>query len=78
MAIEDALVFAECLSELPSIGTALSAYEARRRPRLAWVRAMTHRRDRIRQLHPTLRNTLLRLFGDRVYRSHYRPLLAEA
>jgi FAD-dependent urate hydroxylase len=78
MAIEDALVFAECLSELPSIGTALSAYEARRRPRLAWVRAMTHRRDRIRQLHPTLRNTLLRLFGGRVYRSHYRPLLAKA
>lgn len=78
MAIEDALVLTECLSEQPSIETALSAYEARRRPRLAWVRAMTHRRDRIRQLHPTLRNTLLRLFGDRVYRSHYRPLLAEA
>ena len=77
MAIEDALVLAECLSKQASIGAALSVYEARRRPRVRWVQAMTHRRDRIRQLHPTLRNGLLRMFGHRVYRSHYRPLLAE-
>jgi 2-polyprenyl-6-methoxyphenol hydroxylase-like FAD-dependent oxidoreductase len=77
MAIEDALVLAECLSEQPNLETALSAYEARRRPRVGWVQAMTHRRDRIRQLHPRLRNGLLRAFGHRVYRSHYRPLLAE-
>ena len=77
MAIEDALVLTECLSEQPRIGATLSAYAARRRPRVGWVQAMTHRRDRIRQLHPRLRNGLLRLFGHRVYRSHYRPLLAE-
>jgi 2-polyprenyl-6-methoxyphenol hydroxylase-like FAD-dependent oxidoreductase len=75
MAIEDALVLAECLSRQPDIGMAVSAYEARRRPRVGWALAMTHRRDRIRQLHPVLRNRLLRAFGDRVYRSHYRPLL---
>lgn len=78
MAIEDALVLAECLFEQPSIETALSAHEARRRPRVGWVLAMTHRRDRIRQLHTAVRNGLLRAFGGRVYRSHYRPLLAEA
>ena len=77
MAIEDALVLAECLTEQPSINMALAAYQPRRRPRIGWVQAMTHRRDRIRQLHPALRNGLLRLFGLRVYRSHYRPLLAE-
>ena len=77
MAIEDALVLAECLSQQPSVETTLSAYEARRRPRVDWVRAMTHRRDRIRQLHPMLRNGLLRSFGRRVYRSHYRPLMAD-
>ena len=77
MAIEDALVLAECLSEQPGVRKALSAYEARRRPRVGWALSMTHRRDRIRQLHPALRNGLLRLFGHRVYRSHYRPLLAE-
>lgn len=76
MAIEDALVLAGCLSEQPNISSAASAYEARRRPRVDWVLAMTHRRDRIRQLHPVLRNGLLRAFGDRVYRSHYSPLLA--
>jgi 2-polyprenyl-6-methoxyphenol hydroxylase-like FAD-dependent oxidoreductase len=76
MAIEDALVLAECLSEQPSIGAALSAYEARRRPRVDWVQATTHRRDRIRHLHPALRNGLLRTFGKHVYRRHYRPLLA--
>ena len=77
MAIEDALVLAECLSEQPNVEAALSAYEARRRPRIDWALAMTHRRDRIRQLHPILRNALLRAFGNRVYRSHYRSLLAE-
>ncbi|MPZ44885.1 MAG: FAD-binding monooxygenase [Betaproteobacteria bacterium] len=77
MAVEDAIVLAEFLSEQPSIETALSAYEARRRPRVGWVQAMTHRRDRIRQLHPMLRNGLLRSFGHRVYRSNYRLLLAE-
>jgi FAD-dependent urate hydroxylase len=77
MAIEDALVLTECLAVQPGIGTALSAYAARRRPRVEWVQAMTHRRDRIRQLHPALRNGMLRWFGRRVYSSHYRPLLAE-
>lgn len=77
MAIEDALVLAQSLTEQSRIERALSAYEVRRRPRVGWVRAMTHRRDRIRRLHPVLRNGLLRAFGHRVYRSHYRPLLAE-
>ena len=77
MAIEDALVLAECLSEQPNIAATLAVYEARRRPRIGWVQAMTHRRDRIRQLTPALRNGLLRWFGYRVYRSHYQPLLAE-
>jgi FAD-dependent urate hydroxylase len=76
MAIEDALVLAECLSRQDNIGLAVSAYEARRRRRVQWVLAMTHRRDRIRKLHPALRNIVLRAFGERVYRSHYRPLLA--
>ena len=75
MAVEDALVLADCLSESPSVATAVSAYQTRRVPRVHRVLAMTHRRDRIRQLHPVLRNGLLRSFGDRVYRSHYQHLL---
>jgi FAD-dependent urate hydroxylase len=78
MALEDAIVLADCLSEQPTVERALSAFEARRRPRVDWVLKMTHRRDHIRQLHPTLRNGMLRALGAHVYRSHYRPLLAEA
>ena len=77
MALEDALVLERCLCEHSELGAALVAYEALRRPRLAWVRSMTQRRDRIRRLHPMLRNGLLRAFGRGVYLSHYRPLLAE-
>ena len=76
MAIEDALVLAEYPSEQPSIAATLSVYHARRRPRIGWVQAMTHRRDRIRQLNPALRNGLQRMFGHDVYRSHCKPLLA--
>jgi FAD-dependent urate hydroxylase len=77
MAMEDALVLTDCLCEASNVETALHAYEARRAPRIRHLLAMTHRRDRIRQLHPLLRNGLLRSFGHRVYRSHYRPALVE-
>ena len=50
MALEDALVLAECLRRPETIPAALSAFEARRRPRTDWVRAQTHRRDRTRYL----------------------------
>jgi FAD-dependent urate hydroxylase len=77
MAIEDALILTRCLCEGSTVEACLLAYEAWRRPRVDWVRRMTHRRDRIRRLHPTLRNVVLSAFGRSVYRSHYRPLLAE-
>ena len=77
LALEDGILLAECLSEMPSIETAIAAYEARRVPRINRVLNMTHRRDRIRHLHPVVRNELLRAFGERVYRSHYRHLLTK-
>lgn len=77
MAIEDALVLTRCLCEGSTVQACLPAYEALRRPRVDWVGRMTHRRDRIRRLHPTLRNVVLSAFGRGVYRSHYRPLLTE-
>jgi FAD-dependent urate hydroxylase len=74
MALEDALVLAECLGRLETIAAALSAFEARRRPRTDWVREQTHRRDRTRYLPTAVRNTVLRAFGRRIFRSNYRPL----
>jgi FAD-dependent urate hydroxylase len=76
MAIEDALVLAECLADLPAIPEALARFEARRRTRTDWVRAQTHRRDHTRYLHPTIRNTALRVLGRRIFQGNYRPLTA--
>jgi 2-polyprenyl-6-methoxyphenol hydroxylase-like FAD-dependent oxidoreductase len=77
MALEDALVLAECLLGLGTIPSALSAFEARRRPRTDWVLAQTHRRDRTRYLPSVARNAVLRAFGRKIFRSNYRPLRAE-
>ncbi len=73
MALEDALVIAETIAD----GRALSEFEARRRPRVEFVRAQTHRRDSTRNLPAVVRNAALRLAGQRIYRGNYRPLLAE-
>jgi FAD-dependent urate hydroxylase len=78
MALEDAFVLAECLRRMDAVPAALSAFEARRRPRTDWVRAQTHRRDRTRYLPAVVRNMVLRALGRRIFRSNYRPLLDEA
>jgi FAD-dependent urate hydroxylase len=74
MALEDALVLADCLKRHEAVPAALSDFEARRRPRTDWVRAQTHRRDRTRYLPSPVRNLALRAFGRRILRSNYRPL----
>jgi FAD-dependent urate hydroxylase len=78
MALEDALVLAECLRRVETIPAALSAFETRRRPRTDWVRAQTHRRDRTRYLPAIVRNIVLRTNGRRIFRSSYQPLRDEA
>ena len=78
MALEDALVLAECLGRRDALPAALAAFEARRRPRTDWVRAQTHRRDRTRYLPAAVRNVVLRTYGRRIFRSNYRPLRDEA
>jgi 2-polyprenyl-6-methoxyphenol hydroxylase-like FAD-dependent oxidoreductase len=78
MALEDAVVLADCLRSVESISSRLAAFEARRHPRTEWVRVQTHRRDRLRYLPPPIRNELLRAFGRRIFRANYRPLLKPA
>jgi FAD-dependent urate hydroxylase len=78
LAFEDALVLAACLGEAGSVADALAGFVARRHPRTSWVRAQTHRRDRTRRLPPLVRDPLLRAFGERIFRSNYRPLLEPA
>ena len=74
MAVEDALVLAELLATETSTATALQRFEARRRPRTDWVLEHTHKRDRTRSMPPPVRNVVLRRFGQKIYRSHYRLL----
>ena len=74
MALEDALVLADVLATSPDIEEALTEYQRRRAPRIAWVQNQTHRRDRTRNLPPTVRNITLRLAGERIFHSNYRPL----
>jgi FAD-dependent urate hydroxylase len=76
MALEDALVLTDCLQRIPAIPAALAAFEARRRPRIDWVRARTHRRDRTRYLPTAVRDAVLRSLGRRILHADYRPLLA--
>jgi FAD-dependent urate hydroxylase len=75
MALEDALVLTHCLRNFPAIPDAIAAFEARRRPRIDWVRAQTHRRDHTRYLPPRIRDNVLRLLGRRIFHANYGPLL---
>jgi 2-polyprenyl-6-methoxyphenol hydroxylase-like FAD-dependent oxidoreductase len=73
LAAEDALVLAETIAEdLP-----WENFEIRRRSRVAFVRAQTHRRDRARGLPVRLRNVVLRVGGRRIYRTNYARLRAQ-
>jgi 2-polyprenyl-6-methoxyphenol hydroxylase-like FAD-dependent oxidoreductase len=72
MALEDALVLAETIAG----GRPLEEFEARRQPRVAFVQAQTHRRDRTRNLPSFVRKATLRLAGQRIFRGNYKPLLA--
>jgi FAD-dependent urate hydroxylase len=76
LAFEDALVLGACLGRAASAAEVLAGFVARRHPRASWVRAQTHRRDRTRDLPPLLRDQVLRVFGRRIFRSNYQPLLA--
>ena len=72
LAVEDAVVLAETLAgDLP-----WEDFETRRRARVGFVRAQTHRRDRARGLPPLLRNVVLRIAGPRIYRTNYARLRA--
>jgi FAD-dependent urate hydroxylase len=75
MALEDALVLAECLASGDGLAQSVARFQARRWPRTQWVLAQTHRRDRTRNLPPVLRDFVLRRWGPNIVHANYRPLL---
>ena len=76
LAVEDALVLSETLSSFP-VYEALPAYEQRRAPRIAWVRAQSHRSDHTRGLTPVVRDQLVWLTGRRMVASR-RAMVSSA
>lgn len=76
LAFEDALALTACLRNADTVGHALAAFVTTRRPRTGWVRTQTHRRDRTRNLPAIIRNPVMRVFGQRIFRSNHEPLLA--
>ena len=76
MGLEDALVLAELVVGAGALGDVAREFSRRRSTRIAWIRAQTERRDRMRGLPSTLRNASLRLLWNRIYAANYRPLLA--
>ncbi len=74
MAVEDALILGELLTDGRSVDDALTGYVAQREARVAWVQEQTHRRDRTRNLPVAVRNITLRLAAERIFRSNYGPL----
>ena len=76
MAMEDALVLAQVVQAESSVDAALALYTQRRLPRVRWVQQQCAKRDKMRALPGLARNGVLRLFGKKLYRSSYEPLLA--
>lgn len=76
LALEDALILAELLGQDRPPSDLVAQLTRRRGPRVAWVAQQTERRDRTRALPPAVRNLSIRLFGARMYRRQYQPLLS--
>jgi 2-polyprenyl-6-methoxyphenol hydroxylase-like FAD-dependent oxidoreductase len=75
MALEDGLVLADYLTAGDGIARATAGFQSRRTPRTQWVLLQTHRRDRTRNLPPSVRNVVLRRWGRDIFHANYSRLL---
>lgn len=79
MAMEDALVLAECLRSHDETGSALQAYEMRRKARAQWVQHQSLKRMGLARLTSPplvfLRNQVMKALGPKVLASGWRPLV---
>jgi FAD-dependent urate hydroxylase len=76
MAMEDAYVLAESLRRNATLGEALEAFVARRRPRVNWVHRESDAVARSFRLPPAVRNAALRQSGGQNFRRRFAPLVA--
>lgn len=76
MAIEDAVVLADCVSGNEPLDQALARFCDIRRGRVEWVQKQSHARDKLRTAPGFIRNAILRTMGARLYHRSY-GMLAE-
>ncbi|NKM42479.1 hypothetical protein GFL68_30400 [Rhizobium laguerreae] len=74
MALEDALVLAEVVSDAPSTDVMRRRYLQHRQQRVTWVRQQARARDMLRGLSPIVRNFTLKHLGDTLYKRSYGAL----
>ena len=74
MALEDALVLAEVVSDASSTDVMRRRYLQHRQQRVAWVRQQARARDMLRGLSPIVRNFTLKHLGDTLYKRSYGAL----
>jgi 2-polyprenyl-6-methoxyphenol hydroxylase-like FAD-dependent oxidoreductase len=74
MALEDALVLAECLQAAPEVEVALSTFVARRRVRVGWVRQQSLAVGETLRLPPAIRNAALRDRGWSTFYDRFKLL----
>jgi 2-polyprenyl-6-methoxyphenol hydroxylase-like FAD-dependent oxidoreductase len=77
MAMEDAVVLADCLDNAQSVQDALDAYVTRRRPRTEWVQEQSRAALSAWLLPPAVRDAALRERGSQMMRARYAPLREE-
>jgi 2-polyprenyl-6-methoxyphenol hydroxylase-like FAD-dependent oxidoreductase len=75
MAFEDALVLADIICQVGDPSEIVPQFTLRRSARVGWVQGQTHRRDRIRNLPPVIRDLFLKLLVRKTYQTNYQPLL---
>jgi len=76
LALEDAIVLAECVSMHADLPAGLESYEKRRRGRVTHVQKMTDAMSKAAKLPIPLRNLLMPAVGPKRYRQTYGPLKA--
>jgi 2-polyprenyl-6-methoxyphenol hydroxylase-like FAD-dependent oxidoreductase len=76
MAIEDAVVLAECLGEGGDVDAAIDKFIARRRQRVAWVHEQSCAVGDLIGRPASFRDGLLRAHGHQAFADRYQPLAA--
>lgn len=74
MAIEDAVVLGELIARGGPMADILQRFHENRIGRVEWVQKKARSRDKLRGGSSALRNVVLRLFGNALYRRTYEPL----